>query len=195
MYSVSNSRPLRLLDRDDAVLADLLHHLGDQLADLASAAEMVATWAISSLPLTGGGHLLELLDEGGRSPRSMPRLSSIGVGAGGDVAQALVHDRLGQHGRGRGAVAGDIVGLGRGFLEELGAHVLERVLELDLLGDGHAVVGDGRRAVLLVERHVAALRAEGGLDRVGEDVDALFEGLRAPSALNSRTLAMMNSLS
>jgi hypothetical protein len=30
------------------------------------------------------------------------------------------------------------------FLDELGAHVLEGVLELDLLGDGHAVVGDGR---------------------------------------------------
>ena len=99
------------------------------------------------------------------------------VGAGGDVAHALVDDRLGQHGRGGGAVAGDVVGLGGGFLEQLRAHVRERVVELDLLGDGDAVVGDGRGAELLVERDVAALGAERGLDRVGEGVDALFQRL------------------
>ena len=48
-------------------------------------------------------------------------------------------------------------------------------VELDLLGDGHAVVGDGRGAELLVEGDVAALRAERGLDRVGEGVDALLQ--------------------
>jgi hypothetical protein len=45
---------LGLLDRDHAVLADLLHRLGDDLADLVSLlAEMVPTWAISFLPLVG----------------------------------------------------------------------------------------------------------------------------------------------
>ena len=97
------------------------------------------------------------------------------VGAGGQVAQAFGDDRLGQHGRGGGAVAGDVVGLGGGLLEHLGAHVLEVVLELDLLGDGHAVVGDGGRAPLLVDGHVAAARAEGDLDGVGEGVDADLE--------------------
>ena len=101
-------------------------------------------------------------------------LEQHGVGAGGDVAHALVDDRLGQHGRGRRAVAGDVVGLGGGLLEELRAHVGERVVELDLLGDGDAVVGDGRGAVLLVEGDVAALRAEGGLDGVRQGVDTLL---------------------
>ena len=104
-------------------------------------------------------------------------MSSIGVGAGGDVAHALVDDGLGQHGGGGGAVTGDVVGLGGGFLEELRAHVLEVVVELDLLGDGDAVVGDGRGAALLVERDIAALGAEGGLDGIGEGVDTLFQGL------------------
>ena len=99
------------------------------------------------------------------------------VRAGGDVAHALVHDRLGEDGRGGRAVTGHVVGLGRGFLEELRAHVREGVVELDLLGDGDAVVGDGRGAELLVERDVAALRAERGLDGVGEGVDALLQGL------------------
>ena len=42
---------------------------------------------------------------------------------------------------------------------KLRAHVLKRIVELDLLGDGHAVVGDERRAELLIEHHVAALGA------------------------------------
>ncbi len=104
----------------------------------------------------------------------MPSLEQHGVGAGGDVAHPLVDDRLGQHGGGGGAVAGHVVGLGRGFLQELGAHVGEVVFELDLLGHGDAVVGDGRGAELLVEGDVAALRPERGLDGVGEDVDALL---------------------
>jgi hypothetical protein len=50
------------------------------------------------------------------------------------------------------------------------------ILELDFLGDRDTVVGDGRRAELLVEGDVAALRAEGGLDGIGEHVDAFLEG-------------------
>ena len=137
---------------------------------------MAATWAISSLPLTGVAMLLDRCDDRGGGQVDAP-LEQHRVGAGGDVAQPLVDDRLGQHGGGGGAVAGDVVGLGGGFLEQLRAHVLEWIVELDLLGDGHAVVGDGRRAELLVEGDVAALRAERGLDGVGEGIDALFQGL------------------
>ncbi len=82
------------------------------------------------------------------------------------------NDRLGEHRRCGGAVAGDVVGLRGDFAHHLGAHVLELVLKLDLLGDGHAVLGDARRAVALVEDDVAALGAERDLHRVGENVDA-----------------------
>ena len=115
---------------------------------------------------------LDLVDHGRVGRLLDAALDQHRVGAGGDVAQALGHHRLGQHGRGGGAVAGDVVGLGRGLLEHLGAHVLERVLELDLLGDRHAVVGDRRRAPLLVDGDVAAARAERDLDGVGQGVDA-----------------------
>ena len=91
---------------------------------------------------------------------------------GGDGLQAFLQDRLRQHGRGGGAVTGDVGGVGSDFLHHLRAHVLELVLELDFLGDGHAVLGDGRGAEALVEHHVAALGAERDLDGVGEDVDA-----------------------
>jgi hypothetical protein len=45
-------------------------------------------------------------------------------------------------------------------------------IELDLLGDGDAVLGDARGAERLVDHDVAALRAQRHLDRIGEDVDA-----------------------
>ena len=67
----------------------------------------------------GHGHLDALLDLARR-------------GAGGDLAHTLVHEGLGQHGGGGGAVARDVVGLGGDFLGELRAHVLVRVVELDL---------------------------------------------------------------
>ena len=81
------------------------------------------------------------------------------VGAGGHVAQALAHHGPGQHGGRGGAVTGDVVGLLGDLLDQLGADALVGILELDLLGDRHAVVGDGGGAPLLVQHDVAALRA------------------------------------
>src|SRR5207249_4006752 len=54
--------------------------------------------------------------------------------------------------------------------------VLEHVVELDLAGDGDAVVGDGGGAELLLEHHVAAAGAKRDLDCVGELVDTRLEG-------------------
>ena len=104
-----------------------------------------------------------------------------GRGAGGDHAQPLGHHGLGQHGRRRGAVARDVVGLGRDLLGQLGPHVRVRVLQLHLAGDGDAVVGDRGRAEALVQHHVAALGAERHLDGVRQRVDAVLEPV--PGAL------------
>jgi hypothetical protein len=86
---------------------------------------------------------------------------------------AFAHDRLGQHGRRGGAVAGQIVGLGSNFLDHLRTHVLELVFQFDLLGDGDAVLGDARRAERLVEDDVAALRTQRHLNGVGKRIDTL----------------------
>ncbi len=162
---------LALLDGDDAVLADLVHHLGDDLADL----------GIRRGDGRDGRDLLARADR----PRRRLDLGDDGldgaldavlehhrVRPGGHVAEALADDRLAEDDRGGRAVAGDVVGLGGDLLEELRAHVLEGVLELDVARDRHAVVGDGGRAELLVEDDVAALGADRHLDRVGELVDA-----------------------
>ena len=102
------------------------------------------------------------------------------VGPGGHVAQALADHGPGQDGGRGGAVTGHVVGLLGHFLDQLGADLLERVLEVDLLGDGDAVVGDRGGAPLLVEHDVAALRAEGDADRVRQLVHA---GLQAAAGV------------
>src|SRR5215207_9431460 len=55
------------------------------------------------------------------------------VHTGGHRLGALAHDRLGEHGRGGGAVTGLVGGLARDLAQHLRAHVLEPVGELDLL--------------------------------------------------------------
>ncbi len=166
---------LALLDGDDAVLADLVHHLGDDLADL----------GIGGGDRGDGGDLLAGVDRPGAGLDLLDDhldgtldavLEDHRVGAGGDVAEPFGDERLAQDDRGGRAVAGDVVGLGRDLLEELRAHVLEGVLELDVASDRDPVVGDRRRAELLVEDDVPALRADRHLDRVGEAVDAALEG-------------------
>ena len=140
-----------------------------------SPAEIAATRAICSLPSISSDCCSRRFSTTCR-PLLDPAAQGHRVGAGGDVLEALADDDLGQHGRGRRAVAGDVVGRRGDLADELGALVLEDVLDLDLAGDGDAVVGDGRRAELLVEHDVAALGTEGDLDRVGDGVDAGLQG-------------------
>src|SRR5699024_2021576 len=51
------------------------------------------------------------------------------------------------------------------------------IFQLDLLGDGHAVVGDEGGAELLVQHHVPALGAQSDLYGIGQLVDAGFQSL------------------
>ena len=95
---------------------------------------------------------------------------------------AFAGDSLRQNGRGRGAVAGLVVGLRGDFAHHLRAHVFDLVGKFDFLGDGDAVFGDARSAEALFDHDVAALGTERDFDRVGEHVDAtqhFFAGIGA----------------
>ena len=164
---------LALLDGDDAVLADLVHRLGDELADLGV---VVGAGGADLGDLVGvlhvAAHLLEFRDDG--LDRHLDAALDLGaIRARGDVAEALAEDGLGVNGGGGGAVAGDLAGLVGDLLDHLRAHVLVGVLELDLLGDRHAVFGDGRGAVGLFKHDVSTARAEGDFDGAGELADAV----------------------
>ena len=117
------------------------------------------------------GQGLDLVHEGGHAALDAP-LEAHRVGAGGDVLESLADDGLRQHDAGGGAVTGDVVRLGRDLFEHLGAHVLVGLLELDVAGDGDAVIGHGRCAELLVEHGIPAARAERDLDGLGHLVHA-----------------------
>ena len=138
-------------------------------------AEMVPTCAIA-VPLTGFARFLQLSDDDFDGLLD-PALQFHRVGAGHDVLGALAENRLREHGRRRGAVARDVRRLARDFANHLRAHVLERVLQLDLLRHGHTVLGDRGGAELLVEDDVAPLGTERHLHRVGEGIDAAQDGL------------------
>ena len=175
---------LGLFDGDDAGRADLIHGFRDQLADGLVAGGDGADSCDVVGALDGLGVGLDGLD-GGLNGLFHALAHDHGVRACGDVLQTLVDDGLRQQGSGGGAVAGDVVGLGSDFADELRAHVLERILELDVLGDRHAVIGDQRRAELLAQNNVAALRAQGDLYGIGELVDAGQQGLAGLFAINN----------
>jgi hypothetical protein len=169
---------LALLDRDDAVLTDLLHRVGEDLADLGVVVAGDRRDLRDRLVVVGGHglrHLLEFVDE--RLRRRAHALDEFGVvGARRQVAHALFADRVREQGRRRRAVAGRVRRLAGGFAHQLGAHVLVAVLEFDLLGDGDAVLGDGGTAPALVEHGVAAAGAEGGDDGFRQLADAAQHG-------------------
>ena len=170
----------RLLDGDHTVLADLGERLGDQLADLGvlrgdrrDVRDLGLLFHVTRDREQPLGHR-----RGGGVDTA---LEVHRVGPGRDRPEAEVHHRLGQDGCRRGAVPGDVVGLSGDLLGELGPEVLVRVLQLHLLRDGHAVVGDGGGAPFLVNDDVAATRAQRHLDGVGELVHTALE--RAPGVL------------
>jgi hypothetical protein len=140
---------LGLLDVDHTVLADLVNGVGDDVSDLlgtraygTNPRDLLFAGDLRGLTLYGLNCLgNRLVDPTAQDDRVRPS---------SDVLQALADYDLGQNSRRRGAVTGYVVGLGCDLLDELGTLVLEDVLKLYLTGDRHTIVGDGRRAELLV---------------------------------------------
>jgi hypothetical protein len=177
---------LRLLDGDDAVLADLLHRFRDDLADRLVAVRGDGAHLRDHVSGDRRGQFLDLLGHH-RDGLVDPALERHRVGPGGDVLRPLADDRLRQHCRGGRPVTSDIGGLACDLLDHPCAEVLDGVGEVDLLRDGHAVLGDDRGTELLVEHDVPALRTERHLHRIGELVHAAEQ--RAP-----RVFTVMNLL-
>ncbi len=164
---------LARFDGDDAVAADALEGLGHDLANFAVVVGGDAgdvDDVVGLADVDGLGQRLELGD-GGLGAFFHATLEGHGVGSGGQVLVRLAEHRLGEHGGGSGSVAGDFGGLAGGLLDELGAEVLALVAQLDLLGDGDAVLGHVGAPPALVDHGVATTRAQSRLDRLGELLD------------------------
>ena len=164
---------LGLFDRDDAVLGDLFHRVSDHAADFLVAGRDRRDLLDVVLALDLDGHASDRLDRGIRSLLHTFAHDDR-VRACSEVLHAFIDHRLREDRSGRGAIARDVVRLRSDFLDELCAHVLIAVFELDLFRDRHTVVRDGGAAVSLVENNVPALRAKRDLDGVRQFVDACF---------------------
>ena len=172
---------LGLLDGDNAVLRHLLHSLGDKRADdLVAGGDSAYTGDI-----TRAGNGLGVFTNCADGGLGDATLHGHGICARCEVFKTLVYHCLCKHGSAGGAVACDIIRLGGDFLDKLSAHVLERVLKLDLLCDGNAVIGDQRCAELLVEHNIAALGAEGDLNGICKLIYAALNCLAGVFAENN----------
>ena len=145
-------------DGDDTVLADLDERFGQDITDGRIVVPCDGGYLFDfflALPIDGGGHFADLLvdhfDGFGDSPREGHR-----VGAGGDHFEPFAEDRFGQYRCGGRSVTGDIVGLAGGFFDQLGAEVLERIIQFDFFGDRYAVFGDPGGTPTFIQNRIAA---------------------------------------
>jgi hypothetical protein len=113
------------------------------------------------------GHLPQRQDRGlGRAIQASFQIN--GTGASHHVADAIGKNRMGQHGRGAGAVAHSIASALRCLPQHPGAEILLRVLQIEFLGDRHAVVADDRRSPALLDQHRLGFRSKRDAYRVAE---------------------------
>ena len=165
---------VRLLDSNNAILTDLVDRVSDDFADRRIGCRNGGDVGDVRLLIDVLGLRLKRIDRG-QNRLFDALLDGHRVGACGDIPHPDADHCLCEHGGGSGAVASDVVSLGSDFLDELGAHVLKRIFELDLLRDGDTIVGDRGSAELLVEHYIAALRTNCHLDCVGQLVYAGFQ--------------------
>jgi hypothetical protein len=76
-----------------------------------------------------------------------------------------------ENGSGGGAIASNVIGLAGHLTNKLSTHVLESVLEFNVLGHRHTVLGDLGRTERLVQDGVAALGSESYLHCIGQQID------------------------
>ena len=167
---------LALLQGDNTVGGNLLHRIRNQLTN----GLIPGGNGSNTGNIIAAAHLLAVLHYGSHSGIHgllHALLHDHGVSAGGHILHALPYQRLRQQGGGGGAVAGGIVGLGGNFLYQLGAHVLESVLQLNILGNGHAVIGDEGRAIFFIQYYIAALGPQGDLDGIRQLINTRLQCL------------------
>src|SRR6516162_1783603 len=161
---------LRFFDGDDALVANLLHRIGEELANFCIAVRRDRP-NLRDL-LIGRDFLRILLQIRNHSLDSEVNaaLEVHRVHTGGNRLGAFLDNGLRENRCCGRTIASKVRGLRRHFSHHLCAHVLELVLQLDLLRNSDTVFGDARRAERFIEHDIAALGTKRHADCVGEDV-------------------------
>src|SRR5262249_33260389 len=130
--------------------------------------------------LLARGHLLglvlELLNDS-TNGKVNAALQVHGVTASGNCLGALAYDGMSEKSSRSDAIARLVRRFGGDLAHHLRAHVLELVLELDLLRHRHTILSDAWSTERLVEHNIASFGAECHFDRVGQNVDAVQHAL------------------
>ncbi len=169
-------QPAALFNGNHTVFADLLHHLGDQFANLAISSGNRGHLGDLLPGLDRHAHRLDLFDDRlGAFFQSFAQ--DHGVRARRQVLQPLGDNGLRQYRRGGRAIPGHLVSLGRHLFEQLRAHVLKGIRQIDIARNGHTIVGDGGCAILLIQHDVAALWPQRHFNSAGQHIHTLFQGL------------------
>ena len=167
---------LGLLNGDDAFLLDGLHSLGDELADFLVVVGRNAG-NILDLGVVVTNLLRLSLDTVNYSSHGLvdTTLQVHWVGTCGNILETYANHGLGKNSSGSCTITSLVAGLGGNILDELCAHVLEWILELNLLGNGNTVLGDLRSTELLVNDHVATLGAKSNFHCICKLVNARLQ--------------------
>src|SRR5258706_1105625 len=168
------SSDLGFFNGDNAIFADLVHHVRDQTTDFSIGSGVGCNGSDLFLGVDLDRVLLEF-GNNGLGGELDAALEQHRVVTGFKGLETVVHDGVAQNGGGGSTVPGAVSALLGGFFEQLRAHVLERIFELDFLCDGNTIVGDGGGTELAVNRYIAALWAEGCRNCVRNNVHAVLE--------------------
>ena len=173
-------------NRDHALAADLVHGVGNKFADR------------RVIVCRNGGHLRRFLAGLDRTRQRFqgfdrafgrPIEAALDVdcaGAGHHVAHAVGENGMRQDCRGAGSVTNHVAGLLRRLAEHAGAEIFFRILEIEFLGDGHAVVAHDRRTPFSLDQHrlLTAVRASHARNRQVAQCRAIsFPGQRSGRGL------------
>ena len=157
---------------NDAFLADFFHSFGDTFTDGVVAVGGNGTDLCDFL--AGGarfGDFFQFFD-GGFNSLVDAAFQIHWIHTCSNVFHTFANDGLCQNGSGRGTVTCVVTGFGSDFLDHLCAHVHELVFQFDFLGNGNAILGDGRGAPGAFQNNVSAFRAQCDLDGVCQNIDA-----------------------
>src|ERR1019366_3535210 len=195
---------LGFFHRDDAVFANLLHGLGNDAADSlvvvgrngADLRDHLARHLLRVLVERTGNAVTIVVQRAAHGSDSLvdAALKRHRVCAGSYRLHAFAEDGLRQNRRGGGAVTGNVGGLGGDLAHHLRAHVLQRVLQLDFLGYGHAVLGNERRTKLLLDHDIAALGAQRDFHGIGQNIHAAKDRLAGIFSMHNLFVHCFNLL-
>jgi hypothetical protein len=182
-----------LLHCDRALGADLFNRAGDELAnDRIVVRRDGGDLLLLALALDRSRLRAQHLDDHSH-PAVESALEIDGTRAGRDVAHALRHDGVREKRRGGGPVAHGIARPLGGLAEHLRPQLLFRVLQRELLRDGHAVVADDGLRPLLLDEHGARFRPQGhaqGVRKGRGAMEHLLAGVRSEQQVFVRHVSL-----